>query len=368
MTIYMDYNATTPILPEARAAIVDALDRAWGNPSSAHAAGRAAAEVLSRARAQVAAAVDVAPEQVVFTSGATEAINHVVQATGPGRVLVSAVEHPAVIEAVRLRPGRELELLPVSRTGRVDSDVVLQRVDAGPAPALVAIMAANNETGVLQPVGDLVAPLAARGVPFLVDASQLAGKLPVPFRPDYLVLAGHKLGATKGIGALVLRDGVAPPPLIVGGGQERGLRGGTEPIASIAGFGAAMSVVAATRSTEARRLARLRDRLERRLLVAMPGSEVVGIGAPRLPNTSCFMLPPGAQGAAMVAALDAEGVAISAGSACHAGGVRASRVLTSMAYTPDQAVRVIRVSLGPATTEAEVERVAELIPQLAAAP
>ena len=223
--IYLDYNATTPVLPEAQAATADALARAWGNPSSAHAAGRAAAEVLTTARGQIASAVGVPTDTVTFVSGATEAINHAVHAAGPGRVLVSAVEHPAVLEATRLRPGRKLELLPVDGWGQVDVAEVLSRVDAGPA-ALVAIMAANNETGVLNPVDELVEPLRERGVLFLVDAVQMAGKLPVTARPDYLVLAAHKLGGPKGIGALITRPGAKVPALIAGGGQERGLRSG----------------------------------------------------------------------------------------------------------------------------------------------
>ncbi len=363
--IYLDYNATTPVLPEAQAATADALARAWGNPSSAHAAGRAAAEVLTTARGQIASAVGVPTDTVTFVSGATEAINHAVHAAGPGRVLVSAVEHPAVLEATRLRPGRKLELLPVDGWGQVDVAEVLSRVDAGPA-ALVAIMAANNETGVLNPVDELVEPLRERGVLFLVDAVQMAGKLPVTARPDYLVLAAHKLGGPKGIGALITRPGAKVPALIAGGGQERGVRGGTEPIPAIAGFGAAMAVVEATRDAEAVRLAELRDRLQVGLLAALPGAEAVGAKAPRLPNTLCMLLPSGAQGAAMVTACDAEGVAISAGSACHAGEIRASRVLRQMGYTPDEAVRAVRISLGPATTAAHIDLVLELIPRLVA--
>lgn len=361
--LYLDYNATTPVVPEAREAVLDALGAGFGNPSSDHEAGRRAKAILETARTRVAAAVGADPARVVFESGATEAIHHAVHAAGPGVVLASAVEHPALLAAVRARPDRTLEAIPVDGSGRIDPDGVLRRAGAGVRPALVAVMAAQNETGVLQPVAELVGPLRERGIPFLVDAVQQAGKLPLDFEaPDWLVVTGHKLGGPKGAGALVVRDGVPLPPLLDGGGQEGGRRGGTEPIPAIAGFGAAIDLVRRTRDDEAKRLRVLRDTLEEALLEALPGARVVGREAPRLPNTLSLLLPPGADGAAAVTALDRRRIGISAGSACHAGARHASRVLLAMGIAEEACFRAIRISLGRDTTEDGVGRVLEELP------
>ncbi len=370
--LYLDHNATTPVNLEAREAMLEALTDGFGNPSSGHKHGRRAAALLEVARAQVAGAVDVPPDHVIFVSGATEAIHHAVHAAGPGRVLASAVEHPAVLAAITARRDRQLELVPVDRDGEVDALEILDRVDRltreDRRPALVAVMAANNETGVHQPVAELVAPLRERRVPLLIDAVQLAGKERLGFElPDYLVLTAHKLGGPKGAGALAVRDPKSLPALIGGGGQEHGLRGGTEPIPAIAGFGAAMDLVRRTRDAEAARLSRLRDRLQTGLVGKLDGARVIGAGASaRLPNTLCIALPEGAEGADVVTALDERGICISAGSACHAGQHTPSRVLTAMGVPAAEALRAVRISLGRETLEQDIDRMLEVLPEVVA--
>lgn len=366
---YLDHNATTPVMPEAIAAMVDACERTWGNPSSSHAAGRRAKALVDDARAAVAAVVDASvPEAVTFVSGATEGINAVIASVGPGRIVCTAVEHPAVLAAVEGNPDQHLELVPVDERGQVTVDALLSAVDQEPRPALVCVMAANNETGVLQPLGELVRPLHARGIPMMVDAVQLCGKLAINFyRPDYLIVTAHKLGGPKGIGAVVRRDDEVPLlPLILGGGQEHGARCGTEAVPAIAGFGAAMKVVAATHDEEARRMWDLRDKIGHFLLDALPGSRVVGEGAPRLPNTLSFMLPEGVTAAVIGPLLDAEGICISAGAACHAGTATPSRVLKAMGFSDDEALRVIRISVGRTTTVGDARRLCKTLPGLVA--
>ncbi len=360
--IYLDHNATTPLLDEAKAAMVAALEGAWGNPSSAHKAGRQARAVLDEARRTLAELAGARPEQVVFTSGATEALNQAIHSAGPGRVLVSAVEHPAVWAALEARPDRRVEVLPVGADGAVDVAHVVAEVERGEAPALVIVMAANNETGLLQPVAELTRAMREREVPLLVDAVQWAGRLPIDFAPDYLVVTAHKLGGPKGVGALVTPTDAPVLPLIFGGGQERGLRGGTEPLPAIAGFGAAVAQVRVDRAHEAHRVQALRDRLEETLLAELPGARVIGRGAPRLPNTISLLLPEGVEAEAVVGRLDRAGIAVSTGSACHSGTLKPSRVLTAMGLGPDECFRVVRVSLGHTTDVVEIDRLAAVLP------
>ncbi len=357
--IYMDHNATTPVLPEARAAVMAALEEGWGNPSSSHMAGRRAKAIVDEARASVAEAANARPQQVTFTSGATEALNHVVWAAGPGRIIATAIEHPAVLAAVDNQPDRTIELAPVDRNGQVDVATLLDLVTTGERPVLVAVMAANNETGVIQPVGQIGQELAELGVPLLVDAVQYIGKLPIAFACDFLVATAHKLGGPKGVGCIVTDWEL--PPLIDGGGQERGHRGGTEPVPALAGFGAAMRWVSTHRMAESERLAELRDALIGGLTAGVPGLEVVGADAPRLPNTASLLLPDHAEPADVMAQLDAAGVCVSAGSACHAGSARPSRVLTAMGVPDHRAVRAMRLSLGHGSTAAHVAAVTELL-------
>ena len=366
--IYLDHNATTPVVTEARLAVAAALETAWANPSSSHALGKIARKMLDAARYDVAATLGVEPQQVIFESGATEAINHAVSAAGPGRVLVSAVEHPAVWAALERHPGRQVETVPVGRDGTVNLDTLLAAADEGPKPVLVAVMAANNETGVCQPVRTLAPELASRGVPFLVDAVQYAGKADLNgLDVDYLVCSAHKLGGPKGAGALVVRRGARPEPLVVGGGQEFGLRCGTESVPAIAGFGAAMRRIQQHREVDTERIGRLRDRLQDGLMEALDGLQVVGVDAPeRLCNTLSVILPEGVEAEAVMTRLDRAGVAVSAGSACHAGSLKPSRVLGAMGFSAAESFRALRISLGLGNDQAQIDRVLELFPKIAA--
>ncbi|WP_203073430.1 cysteine desulfurase family protein [Falsiroseomonas ponticola] len=330
MALYLDANATEPLRPEARAAVIRALDLV-GNPSSVHGAGRAARRVLETAREQVAARFGGSPAEVVFTSGGTEANALAIAALGRGRrVLAGATEHPAVLAAA---PGATA--LPVLADGTLDLAALGAALAGGP-PALVCLMAANNETGVLHPLGQAAALCRAHGAMLHVDGVQAAGRVALAIgEADSLAISGHKLGGPKGAGALLLRPGIDLPALIAGGGQERGRRGGTEALPAIAGLGAA---AAAADPAAAARLAALRDAIE-----AGAGAMVAGAGAPRLPNTTSLVLP-GIPAETQVIALDLAGVQVSAGSACSSGKVRASHVLAAMGLG-EAAGSAIRVSL-----------------------
>ena len=366
--LYLDHNATTPVLAEAIEAMTHALSAAWGNPSSGHTLGKAAKAVVDDARRAILKLVDAdRGTRLVFTSGATEAINQVIASAPTGRVVTSALEHPAVIEAIKRHPGLELEFVEVEESGHIDALRILDAVDAAEDTVLVCCMAANNETGVVQPIGELVGPLRAREVPLLVDASQMAGRLPLNFEaPDYLVVTAHKLGGPKGVGALIMRANADVEPLVVGGGQERGLRGGTEPVPAIAGFGAASKVVTETRHEEASRLWSLREAMARHLMHGLPGSRVIGLGAPRLPNTLSFMLPEGVEAAAVKAALDAEGICVSSGSSCHEGSTKPSAVLSAMGLSPEECRRVLRISMGRINSAEDIGHFVARLPEVVA--
>lgn len=335
--IHLDWNASAPLRPEARAATLAALDLV-GNPSSVHAEGRAARAAVERARAQVAALVGVHPERIVFTSGATEAAAlaaAAIAAEGRGRLVCAAVEHDCVAAQAEAR-------LAVGADGTVA---------LGGADGPVALQAANSETGVIQPP-------AARVID-LVDAAQAVGRIGWrhhPARTRYAILSAHKLGGPKGAGALIVPEGAAPARLLPGGGQERGWRAGTENVAAIAGFGAAAAAAArdlADGVWEA--VPALRDRAQAVMAEAFPGAIFPGAGAVRLPNTLCVAAP-GFPAETQVMALDLAGAAVSAGSACSSGKVRASRTLAAMGFSPEIAGSAIRVSLGPATTRDEIDR------------
>lgn len=367
MSAYLDVNATMPPDPEAVEAMIAALRDGLGNPSSAHAAGRRARRMLERSREEVAALLGVAPERVVLTSGGTEANAAGLWAlagagAGPaGRVvLVSAVEHPSVQEQARglERLGARRETVPVDAYGTVDFDA-LERllVDAGPG-ALVCIQAANSETGVLQPLDDITRLLVRAGAVLHCDAVQAAGKMPLGAAveaADTLAIAGHKLGAPPGAGALVVREGIEPAPLIAGR-QERGRRGGTENVPAAVALGVAARLARA-RLDDWTRLAGRRDRLEAELLAALPGAVVWGVGSPRLPNTTCLGLPNGVRGAVAVAALDLAGIAISSGPACSSGLERGSPTVAAMGGSREQAEAVARISLAPDTPDAALAAV-----------
>jgi cysteine desulfurase len=337
---YLDHNATSPMRPAALDAVVEAL-RMGGNPSSVHRPGRAARARLDLARRQVAGLVGALPAEVVFTSGGTEANNMALRGCGRRRVLVSAIEHESVLKAVP-----DSERIAVDGNGVVDL-AGLERSLAG-EPALVSVMLANNETGVIQPVAQVVRLARAAGALVHCDAVQAAGKVPVDLHGlgvDYLSLSAHKLGGPAGVGALMVRAGAPFAADRLGGGQESYRRAGTENVAGIAGFGAA---------AEASRDgldAALRDRLE----ASLPMARVHGAGAARLPNTSCLSMP-GVKAETQVMALDLAGIAVSAGSACSSGKVTRSAVLSAMGVEPGLAEAAIRISCGWNTVFGDIER------------
>ncbi len=370
--LYLDHAAITPVRPEAKAAVLAALDT-FGNPSSVHAAGRAARDLLDRARAQVAAALGAQASEIVFTSGATEsaalALRGVLGAAPAGRddLVVTAVEHPCVLglaEALRAE-GRRVTVLPVDGRGLPDLD--LARASVTPRTALVCAMVANNETGVLLPVRELAATAREHGALFFTDAVQAVGKIEVDVRTlgaDLVALTGQKFGGPRGAGALWVKSGLRLAPLL-GGSQERGRRAGTENLPGVAGLGAAIEAATARRDAEAPRLAALRARLEAGLLAAIPGARVNGAGAARLPNVLSITLP-GVDAEALLMALDLEGLCASAGSACHSGSTKPSSVLSAMGLSMADARATLRLSLGWTSSEAEVEGALRLIPPLAA--
>jgi len=368
--VYLDHNATSTLRPEAAAAMTAALSAAAGNPASIHAEGRAARATIERAREQVARLVGAAPLEVVFTSGGSESLAAAVRGVcdrAPAdrrRLVVSAVEHQAVLGAAAQaeRAGFTVTELPCDAEGRVDAEELASCL--GPAAALAVLQWANNETGVIQPVEDAGRVCRAAGVPFLVDAVQAAGKLPVDFRrsgADMLAVSAHKLGGPQGVGALVVREGVVLAPLIAGGAQERRRRGGTPGVAAIAGFGAAAEAARANLREESERLLRLRAKIETRLRATWPRVRIHGQGAGRLPSTVCFTLP-GTGGQALIIALDLAGFALSAGSACAAGTLGPSHVIRAMGCGADEALAAVRLSMGWSTTGDEIDRFLECLP------
>jgi cysteine desulfurase len=349
MSVYLDYNATAKVRPEAAAAVAEALE-AGGNPSSVHAAGRAARARVEQARAGIGALVGALPGSVTFTSGGTEADALAIEsavAAGFARILVGATEHEAVVETARAS-GVAVEDWPVDRHGVADLDWLADRLRAGPK-TLACLMLANNETGVIQPVAEAAALVREAGGWLHVDAVQAAGKIAVDFNTlgaDTLALSAHKLGGPQGIGALVAGPRARLTRRIHGGGQERGLRSGTENGPGIAGFAAAArSADIETMSAQAVH----RDALAAE--VKTLGCEVLGERAPRLPQTLCFATP-GFASELQVIGLDLAGVMVSAGAACSSGKVKASRVAEAMGRT-ELAPSVIRVSGGWATTASD---------------
>jgi cysteine desulfurase len=368
--IYLDHNAITPMRPEAVEAVARSL-QVFGNPSSVHAAGRAARDLLDASREKVARALCAAPSEIVFASGATEAaamaIRGALAAAPPDRqaVTVTAVEHPCVLDlaAALARTGTPVQVVPVDRQGLPDLEVL--RAAVGPETALVCGMLANNETGVLLPVPEMAAAAHQAGALFFCDAVQAVGKIEVDVRAlgaDLLALTGQKLGGPRGAGALWARGGVRLAPLF-GGHQERGRRAGTENLPGIAGLGAAVEAALSHRADEERRLRRLRDRLEAGLLAAVPHTRVNGALAERLPGTLSITFD-GADGEALLMALDLDGICASAGAACTSGSTRPSHVLSAMGLTAAEARGTLRLSLGWNSTEAEVEEALAKIPPL----
>ena len=365
--IYLDYNATTPTDPRVADAMRPFLTGVFGNPSSMHRAGREARAAVERAREQVAGCLGCRPDEIVFTSGGSEADNMalmgVVAARGGGHVVTTAVEHPAVLEPLRAleRADRiRLSIVGVDRTGRVDP----RSVEAAlrPDTVLVSVMLANNEVGTVQPVAEIARICSARGVIVHTDAAQAVGKIPVDVGElgvDLLTVAGHKLYAPKGIGALYIRAGTRLEPLIRGAGHEMGLRAGTENVLEQVGLGRACELASTELAEERPRLTRLRDRLEGRLRVAFDGLLVHGDPDHRLPNTSSVAIP-GVDAGLLLARLS-DDVAASAGAACHAEEVEVSPVLAAMGVDTAAALGTVRLSLGRFSTDDEVDTAAERI-------
>lgn len=351
---YLDYNATHPLRMEARSAMIEALGEV-GNPSSVHAEGRRARSIVEGARREVASLLDVAPADVVFTSGATEA-NAWVMAGGWQEILLSPLEHDSVLKPARASKAR-IGTLGVTAHGVMDLSSLQAALERSTATGrrLVCLVAANSETGVVQPVAEAAALACQSGFAVFSDAVQLAGRAPLTALggADLLSVSAHKIGGPKGVGALVLRGGTDLPVLIAGGGQERGRRSGTENVAGIAGFGAAARAARLERERfEA--VGILRDRLLAGLRAVTPGIVVLGDGAPRLVNTLCVSVG-GLAADAVVIQMDLAGVAISAGSACSSGKVGASATLASMGVSTETARGAVRFSLGLATTTDDVD-------------
>jgi cysteine desulfurase len=363
---YLDWNATAPLLPAAREAVLAALDSV-GNPSSVHGEGRALRMLVEAARRDVAALLNAAPAHVIFTSGATEAANLALTPDyrmgrtplAIGRLYVSEIEHPAIREGGRFARDA-VTTIPVTRAGLVDLEALttlLAGHDKAKGLPMVAVMLANNETGIVQPVKIVAEVVHRHGGLLVVDAVQAAGRVSIDIAAldaDFLIVSSHKLGGPKGAGALISRGEVLmPAPLIRGGGQEKGHRSGTENPAALAGFAAAARAAVADLASRNARIGALRDALESGMRAATNDVVIHGADVERIANTSFFSLP-GLKSETGQIAFDLEGIALSAGSACSSGKVGQSHVLTAMGF--DAALGGLRVSLGPASTEADVAR------------
>jgi cysteine desulfurase len=363
--VYLDWNATTPLRPEAMAAMARAWDLA-GNPSSVHAEGRQARRMVEDARAAVAAAVGAAPRDVTFTSGGTEAnalalVPGVRRAGGMSsqRLLVSAFEHASVLSGGRFSADA-MGRIGVTPDGLIDLEQLRRALAGGPS-ALVSIMAANNETGAIQPIAEAAEIVHSAGSVLHVDAIQEFGKIAFDVNgmgADLVSLSAHKVGGPKGVGALVAAEGVeGVEPLLRGGGQERGHRAGTENAAGIAGFGAAVVAALAALKADAPRQEALRNRLEQGLKQT-PGTIIFSEKAPRLPNTTLFTVP-GLRAETAVIGFDLAGIAVSSGSACSSGKVQPSHVLEAMGFGPKIAQGAVRLSLGWSTSGTDIDRCLE---------
>lgn len=370
--IYLDHNATTPLVSPALDRFCSVAREVWGNASSVHHFGQQAKAVLDGARASVAALLGAEPSEVVFTGGGTDGDNaalrgaaEALEPAGRRHLVVSSIEHEAVLQTAKAlaRRGWRVTTLPVGASGVVEPDALAAALTDD--TAVVSVMHANNEIGTLQPVAELAALARARGALFHTDAVQTAGKLPLDVRTlgvDLLSISAHKFGGPKGVGALWIRRGVRLVPFMTGGRQERGRRAGTENVPGIAGMGAAADYARETMAETAPRVAALRDRLERGILEGVPGTAVNGTG-PRVANTTNISIDR-VESESLLIALDLEGVAVSSGSACSSGTLEPSHVLKAMGFPHHRTLNSLRFSLGGATTEAEVDHVVSVLPAL----
>lgn len=368
--VYLDWNATTPLRPEVRAAMIAALD-IGGNPSSIHSEGRAARKLVEDSRASIAAATGADARNVVFTSGGTEsnmlALTPGLRRSGAPvqRLIVSAIEHASVLAGGRF-PRERIEFAPVTSSGVIDLEALASLLNDQP-PTLVSLMLANNETGAIQPIPEVAEMVHAAGGLLHVDAVPSLGKVHININElncDLLAISAHKIGGPKGVGALVLADGLyGLEPRVRGGGQEQGRRAGTENVVGIAGFGAATRATMVSREANAARMASLQERLEAGLK-ALPGTTIFSSDVPRLPNTT-LVSTPGLKAETAVIGFDLEGIAVSSGSACSSGKVQPSHVLEAMKVDPALIQGAIRLSLGWETSEADIDRCLEAWRKLA---
>lgn len=364
--VYLDHNATTPLDPRVREAMLPWLGERWGNPSSAHGAGQAAADAVETAREAVAVLLGGEPAEIVFTASGTEANNAVIEAVAGrgGRLVLSAFEHPSVAGAADRLAARGAEVTRVrpGADGVVDPAAVEAALEG--RTALVALMLAQNELGTVQPVAAVAAACRRRGVPVLCDAVQAVGKIPVDARAlgvDYLSLGGHKFGGPPGAAALWIRGGAPFEPLLVGGGQERRRRAGTVNVPAVVGLGRACELASAELPERGRRLAALRDRFEAGLRRAVPDAIVHGAGAPRVPHTSHVAFP-GTLGVDLAIRLDLAGFQVSAGPACGSGSVEPSPAMAALGVPRDEALASLRFSFGAGNEAEQVDRLLAVLP------
>jgi cysteine desulfurase len=370
--LYLDHNATTPIDPEVREAMLPWLENEFGNPSSVYSLGRRAAAALTRAREQVASLVGASPSEIIFNSCGTEATNTAILsalAVDPDKrhIITSNVEHSATVKLCEhlATRGYEITWLPVDREGLLDPDKLETSITND--TAVVSLLWANNETGILFPVEEIAAITTRKKVPLHLDAVQAAGKVPINLEElgvQYVSLSAHKLYAPKGVGALYVNRRARFTPLFRGS-QEESKRGGTQNVASIVAFGKAAELAEAHLLMAAERIAKLRDRFEQDLLTMIEGVRRNGTDEPRLPNTSNLTFT-GIEAETALLLFDKEGLCCSAGSACSSGSINPSHVLTAMGVTRDEARSSLRFSLGRTTTDADIDRALEIIPRIIA--
>lgn len=362
MRAYLDHNATSPLRPQARAAMLEALE-AGGNPSSIYTEGRNARAIVENARKTIADQLGVIPAMVVFTGVGTEANNFAIKGAQVERIIVSAIEHSCVLEAARAT-GRPLDIVPVSQDGVIDLAALEHSLAQDTGKALVSLMLANNETGAIQPVHEAAAIARKYDALFHTDAVQALGKIPVNFPllgVDMMTLSAHKVGGPQGVGALILRDGLVLDKFIHGGGQEFGRRGGTENVAGIAGFAAAVQAACEKESE----IKSLRDLFESKLQEMSPDVTIFSQGVERLPNTT-YMALQGMLAQTTLINLDLAGISVSTGSACSSGKVTGSRVLAEMGVDDDLRACALRISFGWTSSSADVEKFITVWRQLVA--
>ena len=373
MRVYFDYNATTPLATEVRDAIVGAMDEVYGNASSVHHFGQQAKAAIDDARSSVAALINADASEIVFTSGGTESDNfairgvaEAIEPTGRRHLIASAIEHEAVLNTLKAlaRRGWHTTLLPVEQSGIVSPDRLREAMTK--QTALVSVMHANNEIGTVQPIAELAGIAHAGGALMHTDAVQSVGKIRVDVRElgvDLLSLSAHKFNGPKGTGALWIKRGTRMVPTMTGGKHERNRRAGTENVPAIVGLGVAARLAAKKLTSEADRVAGLRDRLEEGILQSVSGTAINGVRSPRVPNTTNISFDR-VEAESLLIALDLEGIAVSTGSACSSGTLEPSHVLRAMGLPAHRTQNSLRFSLGSLSTAEEVERVIEMLPRL----